>query len=433
MKSTAWFLEPRWRVVWFLTLAAALNFGDRSAMSAVLSEVKRDFGASDVMLGLVGSVFLWSYALGSPIAGNLGDRFSRTKIIVCSLFAWSAVTALVGLATNYPMLLGLRIALGISECLFLPAALALIASYHTQETRARAMSWLQVGTNAGIMIGGATAGFFADRLGWRSGFWVLGGVGIGLALVSRSILPRESGGSDGSAPRGIPPGGASPPVRRASFGEAVKYILRVPSYWILLGESTLSSLGMWVFYTWLPLFFRETYGMSLTEAGFAGTFMLQISVVLGVLAGGWISDRVSANAPHRRMLLYGLFYVVGAPCLLFFLGTPSFAVVAVAISLFSFLRGLGSSNDNPTQCEIVPPEFRATGVGIMNAVATTAGGCGVLLAGFLKRDVGLAGIFAGISGCFLIAGGILLIGYGVFMRRDIARARARAVAQGASA
>jgi hypothetical protein len=52
----------------------------------------------------------------------------------------------------------------------------------------------------------------------------------------------------------------------------------------------------------------------------------------------------------------------------------------------------------------------------------------VLLAGFLKREVGLAGVFAGISGCFLIAGGILLIGYGVFMRRDIERAKARAAA-----
>jgi predicted MFS family arabinose efflux permease len=163
--------------------------------------------------------------------------------------------------------------------------------------------------------------------------------------------------------------------------------------------------------------------MPLAAAGFAGTFMLQISVVLGVLAGGWISDRVSAHAPHRRMLLYGCFYLAGAPCLLFFLGQPTFAVVAVAVSVFSFCRGLAQSNDHPTQCEIVPPEYRATGVGIMNACATAAGGCGVLLAGVLKRDVGLAGIFAGISLCFLVAAVVLLLGYRCFIRRDIARAQ----------
>ena len=81
MTSRVWLLEPRWRVVWFLTLAAALNYGDRSAMAGVLAAVRKDFGTSDVALGLIGSVFLWSYALGSPFAGNLGDRFSRTKLI----------------------------------------------------------------------------------------------------------------------------------------------------------------------------------------------------------------------------------------------------------------------------------------------------------------------------------------------------------------
>lgn len=404
-------LEPRWRVVWFLTLAAALNFGDRSAMSAVLSEVRVDFGATDVMLGLLGSVFLWSYALGSPIAGSLGDRFSRTRMVVGSLVAWSAVTALMGLATGYPMLLALRFALGVAECLFLPAAVALIATYHGTDTRARAMSFITIGANCGMVVGGSAAGFFADHYGWRAGFWVLGAAGVGLALLSRPLLPAARVTTEA-------------PVRRASFGEALRYVLRVPTYYVLLGESMLSGLGMWIFFTWLPLYFRETYDMALAAAGFAGTFMLQISVVLGVMAGGWISDRIAANAPHRRMLLYGCAYLVGAPCLLLFLGKPGFAVVAVGVTLFSFMRGVATANDHPTQCEVVPAEFRSTGVGLMNAVATAAGGCGVLLAGFLKREVGLGGIFAGISLCFVVAGVLLLIGYRVFIRRDIARAQA---------
>lgn len=416
MKPVPWFLEPRWRAVWFLTLAAALNFGDRSAMSAVLASVRAEFGTTDVMLGLLGSVFLWTYALGSPLAGNLGDRVSRTKLVVGSLIAWSAVTALMGAAMGYPMLLALRLGLGFAECLFLPAAIALIASYHATDTRARAMSFIQIGANVGMVIGGSTAGYFAQHYGWRSGFLVLGGAGIALALLSRGMLP----------PAPVAPVAAAPAVQRASFGEAVRYVLRVPSYWVLLGESMLSGLGMWIFFTWLPLYFRDTFSMTLAAAGFAGTFMLQISVVLGVMAGGWISDRVSAEAPHRRMLLYGIFYLIGAPCLLLFLGTPPFAVVATGVSLFSFMRGLASSNDNPTQCEIVPPQFRATGVGIMNAVATASGGCGVLLAGFLKREVGLGGIFASISVCFFTAAMLLLGGYRFLIRKDIARAQANA-------
>jgi predicted MFS family arabinose efflux permease len=415
MKSYSWLLSPRWRVVWFLTLAAALNFGDRTAMSAVLSAVQADLAISDVLLGLLGSLFLWSYAVGSPFAGSLADRYSRRKLVVGSLVAWSTVTALMGLATNYPMLLFLRFSLGLAECFFLPAAVALIATYHTTATRARAMSFITIGANCGMVLGGTAAGFFADQFGWRSSFWILGLCGIGLALLSRSMIPPAPAVTSLSAP-----------AIRASFGEAVKYLLRVPTYYILLGESILSGLGMWTFFTWLPLYFRDTYSMNLATAGFAGTFMLQIAVVLGVMSGGWISDRVAGHAPHRRMLLYACFYLVGGPFLLLFLGQPAFPVVALGISVFSFMRGLAQANDYPTQCEIVPPQFRSTGVGLMNACATAAGGCGVLFAGFMKHEIGLGVIFAWISAVFVLAGALLAIGYRFCIRSDIARAQALA-------
>ena len=411
--------DARWRIATFLALAAALNYADRAAMSAVLSAVRTEFGASDVALGLLGSVFLWSYALGSPVAGHLADRLSRPRLVRGSLVAWSAVTALIGLATGFPALLALRFALGVAECLFLPAAVALIADYHGPGTRARAMSFLTIGINGGMILGGSFTGFMAEQHGWRSGFWVLGLGGIALALLGRSAIPVAP------APSGIATP-ASVPSPRGSFVAAVKYLARVPSYLVLLTESMLSGFGMWMFFSWLPLYFRDTYSMSLSSAGFAGTFMLQISVMLGIFVGGWISDKVSANAPHRRMLLYGIFYLVGAPFLLLFLGRPAFPIVAAGIAAFSFLRGLGQANDNPTQCEVVPPQFRATGVGIMNAVSTAAGGCGVLVAGYLKRAVGLDTIFASVSGIFLLAGLVLVLGYRFFMRTDIARAQSAA-------
>lgn len=411
MAGEAWFRQTRWRVALFLAAAAAMNYADRASMSAVLPAVRSDLGISDVSLGLLGSVFLWSYAIGSPIAGSLADRFSRTRLVVGSLVAWSAVTALMGLANGFPTLLALRFALGVSECLFLPAAIALIADYHGPGTRARALSLISIGVNTGMVLGGSFAGYMAQHHGWRSGFWALGIGGIFLALLAKPIMPR------------FQPVAAST-VQRASLGEAVRYLSRVPTYYVLLTESMLSGLGLWIFFGWLPLYFKETYDMTLAAAGFAGTFMLQISVVLGILIGGHLSDRVSAGAPHRRILLYSLFYLASAPFLLLFLGAPSFPVIAAGIAAFSFVRGIGQANDNPTQCEIVPPQFRSTGVGFMNAIATGTGGMGVLFAGFLKSEVGLAGIFAGIAGVFLLASAVLFIGYRFFIRRDIARAQA---------
>ena len=418
MNLLGWTKDTRWRVTVFLALAAALNYADRSAMSAVLSSVRTEFAVSDVSLGLLGSLFLWSYAVCSPFAGSLADRHSRTKLVVWSLMAWSAVTVLMGVATGFTMLLVLRFTLGIAECLFLPAAIALIAEYHGPATRARAMSFISIGVNAGLVFGSTFSGFLAERFGWRTGFWVLGIVGIVVALLARPWLsaPRVS-----AAKHEVP---APRVVQQATFVEAIRYLARVPSYYALLIESMLSGLGLWTFFNWLPLYFKETYNMSLANAGFAGTFMLQISVILGIVTGGWLSDRIAGQAPHRRMLLYGLFYLVAAPFLLLFLGKPQFIVVAAGISAFSFLRGLGQANDNATQCEIVPAQFRSTGVGFMNAIATASGGCGVLIAGYLKRAVGLDTIFAGISVGFIAAGVVLLVFYRCFIRQDIARAQA---------
>ncbi|HEY0966532.1 MAG TPA: MFS transporter [Opitutaceae bacterium] len=402
----------RWRMTAFLAVAAALNFADRAAMSAVLSAVRVDLALSDVALGMLGSFFLWSYALGSPFAGSLADRWSRSRLVVVSLLAWSVVTALTGLAGNFSQLLALRIGLGLAECLFFPAAFALIAQHHGIATRARAMSLMTIGINSGMILGGTAAGFLAQHFGWRSGFLVLGITGIVLALCARPFLPATT------------PAVQAVSRPRPSLLAALPILVRIPTYWSMVCESMLSGMGMWIFFSWLPLYLRETYGMSLAAAGFSGTFMLQISVMLGIAVGGWVSDRAAARAPHRRVLLYGSAYLIAAPFLLLFLGSPTFGVVAAGIAAFSFLRGMGQANDHPTLCEVVPPELRSTGIGLMNACATASGGCGVLLAGFLKREVGLGGVFAGISGAFMLAGMIMLFTYVRFSQRDFERARA---------
>jgi len=188
--------QLRWQMTAFLAAAGALNFADRAAMSSVLSAVRVDLALSDVALGMLGSFFLWSYA-----AGSLADRYSRSRIVVVSLIAWSAVTTLTGLAGSFPVLLSLRVALGITECLFFPAAFALIAHYHGPTTRGRAMSLMSIGINCGMVLGGSAAGYLSQQFGWRSGFLVFGLLGVLLALSSHSFLPPPAMPSPAAAPR----------------------------------------------------------------------------------------------------------------------------------------------------------------------------------------------------------------------------------------
>ncbi len=402
----------RWRVVAFLACSAALNYADRSALSSVLPALRTEFALTDVQLGLLGSLFLWGYALGSPLAGVLADGWSRRALVVWSLALWSGVTALMGAANGFLALVLLRLGLGLAECLYLPAATALLADHHGPETRGRAMSIHSLGLNFGVVIGGACAGYLAEHFGWRAGFWVLGLVGIALALAAKYFV------ADG--PAAIASAAAAAP--RASLAEAARYLLGVPTYHVLLAKAMLAGVGIWIFFNWLPLYFREAFDLSLGAAGFAGTFMLQISTMLGIAFGGWLSDRAAQRGTQRRMLVQGLSYLVAAPFLLLFLSRPGFAVVTLAVSLFSFFRGVGQANENPTLCEVIPVRYRSTAIGLMNTCATAAGGIGVLLAGVLKSTFGLNAIFAGISLLFVIAGAALVYAYRHWITRDIERA-----------
>ena len=402
--------EARWRAAGFLAVAAALNYADRAALSSVLPSLRQEFSLTDAQLGLVTSLFLWSYAVGSPLAGALADRWSRRQQVIWSLVAWSAVTALIGAANGLTALLVLRAALGLAESLYLPAATALLADHHGPETRGRAMSVHSVGLNFGVVLGGSFAGYLAEHFGWRSGFWVLGGAGVLLAAAAPRLL-AASPARNTAAPR-------------ASFSAAARFLATVPSFHVLLAKAMLTGVGIWIFLAWLPLYLREAFNLTLGGAGFAGTFMLQVSVVLGLAAGGWVSDRAAGGAGRRRLLVQGLSYLLAAPFLLLFLIQPGFALVAVAISLFSLLRGIGQANENPTLCEVVPSQYRSTAIGIMNTCATAAGGVGVLLAGVLKGGWGLAAVFAGISLLFVISGLALLAAYRFWAETDAARAQA---------
>jgi predicted MFS family arabinose efflux permease len=409
-------LASRWRLVLLLACAAALNYADRAAYSSVLLPLRQELGLSDATLGLLGSLFLWSYALASPLAGVLADRFSRRTLVLVSLTAWSVVTAATGLADGVMTFALLRLALGVAESLYLPAAIALIADHHDTSTRGRALSIHSVGLNCGVVLGGAFAGYSAQHFGWRTGFLVLGLAGVVLALAARSRI------ADAAVPAG------APAVARPSAAAALRYLSRVPSFYVLLLKTMLAGFAIWIFLNWLPLYFNEAFRMSLGAAGFAGTFMLQISTMLGIAGGGWVSDRVARRNPRSRMLVMAVSYFCAAPFLLLFLTRPGFGLVVLAVSGFSFLRGLGEASEKPCLCDVVPAFYRSTALGLMNTLATGAGGLGVLLAGLLKRDWGLESVFAASAGVFVIAGTCLFIGYRWFLPRDIARATAMTAA-----
>ena len=385
-----------------LFFVAGLNYADRTAISTVFPLVRADLALSDVAMAAIGSVFLWAYAIGSPFAGYAADRIPRSRMIVGSLLAWSAATIATAFVTNLNMMLITRVFLGIAECAYLPAAVALIADHHESDTRASAMGLHLAGLNAGLIGGGFLCGYIGEHFGWRVDFLVLGGAGFVLAGVAHLVL------RDRTAP--------VPQVSGVGVARALS-MLRIFTVDAILIQAMLVATGTWMFFNWLPLFFKETYNLSLAAAGFSGTFMIQMAAVIGITAGGVLSDRLSRGILARRVLILSICYFCAAPFLAVFVVRPGFTLISSSIFVYSLLRSIGSCNEHPILCEILPPDLRATAIGFANTVNCMAGGIGVLAAGYLKHDWGLSGVFAGVSLLVLLAGAIVLIAYLLLVRR----------------
>ena len=129
-----------WLVVGILWVVGCLNYLDRVMITTMRQSLTDAIPMTDAQFGLLTSVFLWIYAVLSPIAGFLADRFNRSRVIIISLFAWSVITWLTAHATTFNQLLLTRALMGVSEACYIPAALALIADYHRGPTRSLAVA-----------------------------------------------------------------------------------------------------------------------------------------------------------------------------------------------------------------------------------------------------------------------------------------------------
>ncbi|NBT13917.1 MAG: MFS transporter, partial [Planctomycetia bacterium] len=144
-----------WLTVALLVPVALLNYLDRQLVATMQRSIMGDVSGieSQEQWGHMLAWFKWTYALASPFAGLVADRFSKPLVVCASLFAWSAVTWATGQATTYDHLLATRAAMGLSEAFYIPTALALIADHHASATRSRAVGIHQIGIYLGVMLG----------------------------------------------------------------------------------------------------------------------------------------------------------------------------------------------------------------------------------------------------------------------------------------
>ncbi|MFV5685643.1 MFS transporter [Flavobacterium sp. GB2R13] len=395
MKNTKYY---PWVVVGLLWLVALLNYMDRQMLATMRPSMETDIPelVSGENFGRLMAIFLWIYALMSPISGIIADKLNRKWLIVGSLFVWSAVTYAMGYATTYNQVYWLRALMGVSEALYIPAGLSLIADYHQQKTRSLAIGIHMTGLYVGSALGGFGA-TIAAAYSWHTTFHYFGIVGVFYAFVLVFFLREKKVAEIKNIDSDL-----MPIKEKSSLFKGMALLFTNISFWVILFYFAIISLPGWATKNWLPTLFSENLGIPMEEAGPLATIAISFSSLLGVIFGGILSDKwVQKNIKGRVYTsAIGLSLTIPALLLIGF-GHSLFNVVGAALC-FGIGYGMFDANNMPIICQFVSSKHRATAYGVLNM---TGVGCGALVTSLLGKssDSGTLG-----SGFALMAGVVII-------------------------
>lgn len=379
-----------WIVVALLSVVAFFNYLDRQMLSTMQTAIGADITELQQAqnFGRLMAIFLWVYAIVSPFAGSIADRLSRKWLIVVSLAVWSLVTLLMGHCNTFSQMYWLRGLMGVSEALYIPSSLSLIADYHAGKSRSLAVGLHMTGLYLGQAVGGFGA-IFANALSWRMTFQWFGIIGVLYAVVLVFCLKEKR----------APKAAASETKPGLSIMKSFGLIFSNIAFWVILFFFASTSLPGWATKNWLPTLFAQHIDGGMAVAGPVATITIALASFIGVMVGGPMSDKWVKKNLKGRVYTSAIGLSMMIPALVL-MGLGKGLVPAVASGLiFGLGYGMFDTNNMPILCQFVPSRLRATAYGFMNMVGVAMGALCTTLLGKIP-NLGLS---------FAILGGVTAI------------------------
>ena len=394
--------------------AYVLNYAARQAVFAMYPSLQRDLGMDDASLGLIGAVFLWTYAIGCPVAGFVGDRMSKQRLVVASVVFWSLVTIATGVVGGGAAMIGCRAVLGVAQSLFMPTAVALVADAHPPRLRSRAIAILTTAQIVGTIAGNVFGGWMADMGRWRGAFFQLGGAGLVYAVVLALGFGRWRSLAGKPSPEAA--------VRRDDPVPPMWALLGIPSFLVLLVAFPCFVFGLWLIYGWLPTFLHDKFQLSQRDAAWDATVYLQSMAAVGLLGGGLLSDRLYRRTAAARQWVLVASLVGCAPSLWALAMVTSLETTRVAAAAFGLSSGPFMGNIFAAAFEVVAANLRASAVGVLNLGGGLVSGFGALFGGVWKQSLGIDGLLVITAGVYFAAAALLIAATLTLFRADHVRA-----------
>lgn len=385
------------RLLAVLALINFVNFADRQVVVPLLPLLRQQMNVSDAQLGSLQTWLLVVLAVASVPCGFYADRWSRTQIIAAGVAFWSIATIACGFATSFMLLVVARALIGVGEAAYAPAAQSMITDSFPYQRRALAQSIFAAGMLLGGAAGQAFGGLMGEAHGWKFTFIVLGVVCMipGLIVIK---LPE-------------------PPRRPRSEVVPISSLLSVPAYIAMIIAGTCITFASVSLLTWGIDFAVDYKEFSLREAALSLAVIALLSLIFGVLTGGFLADRLQRKYPYGRIIIIAAAFLFAAPCVLLAIQTDDKATFLAALFIGGFFMSWYHGPVTAVLHDLTPQRAHATAIGVYMFVTQLLGALGPQLVGKISDASDLQlGLQVAVG--VMVAGSLLMFLVIYFVRRD---------------
>lgn len=405
--ATARRSKARYRILALLAVGTMINYLDRTVLGIAAPQLTKELGIGAALMGLIFSAFSWSYVAAQIPGGLFLDRFGSRVTYYLSMTLWSVFTLLQGLVSGVGALFACRLGLGVTEAPCFPTNSRVVATWFPQRERAMATGTYTVGEYIGLAFFSPFLFALMGAFGWRSLFYVVGGVGIVFGGIWWLFYrePREHPAANQAELDYIEAGGglthrkpadtAAQNARAASEGKKGGFEWRTIGRLLKHRQLTGICLGQFAgnstlvfFLTWFPTYLATERHMGWLKIGFFA-IMPFIAASVGVMFGGTLSDWLlrrgkSANVARKLPIIAGLLL---ASTIVLANYVESNVTVIVILSVAFFAQGMAALGWTLVS-DIAPDGLLGVTGGIFNFAANLAGIITPLAVGFIVSATG---------------------------------------------
>jgi D-galactonate transporter len=405
----------RWYILVLISLMYLITYLDRVNISTAAPVISKEFGFDKITMGVIFSAFVWAYAMFQVPGGWLGDRFGARNVLTIIVGYWSIMTAATAAATGATSFIVLRFLFGVGEAGAFPGATRAMQLWYPPHERGFVQGITHSASRLGAAIAPPIVVLIMTTLGWRSVFYICGGVGFIWSVLwyfAYRNLPEEHGLVNAAELKHIRGTDENGNVKQPNLAKKPSVpwgtLLRSPNMWAIMCAYFTYVYCLWIFLSWLPSYLVEFRHFTLLKVGFLASLPLWAGVV-GDTVGGLATDWLLAKSGNIKFSRRAVAITGMLGCAVFIVPAAMTedaytAVYCLTVAMFFLECTIGPSWAVPMD---MGGEHSGTVSGMMNMAGNIGGALSPIVFGVLVQ-------FGSWQAPFIVAASLLVIGAAVW-------------------